>query len=156
MQPPHEGLDLGSASETVVVSNTPEFLFKCLRSDETVQALAERTDGRSIVSWLRQWAANGITDAKLLVLVYVYIAALAIKQDMGAIDELSSLDLVALPWGEAMKSLLIASVKPTTSIVVTSDLASPTLEPPPRAVETANTQVNTTVTPSLFNIGDKP
>jgi hypothetical protein len=106
-----------SAKEAVLIANTPAFLLDRLRKDVAVQYVLDSMTPQEIVNTLREVLARPATDASDLVPRYVYLVALATidPKDQELWNQILSLDLSQLEWGEAMRRLIRAEAVPTTT-----------------------------------------
>lgn len=116
-----------SAKEAVLVANTPSFLVDRLRKDIAVQYVLDSMTPPEIVQALREALGRPIADPTELVPRYVYLVALSSvdPKDQVIWNQIKSLDLSQLEWGEAIRRLIRAEAVPTTTL----DFSLPT---PPR------------------------
>jgi len=107
-----------SAEEAVLIANTPAFLLERLRKDIAVQYVLDSMSGREIVSALRDALARPPKDVAEIVPLYVYLAALSSvdPEDQELWEQIRSLDLSHLEWGEAIRRLIYAAAVPTTTL----------------------------------------
>jgi len=114
-----------SASEAVLVANTPAFLVDRLRKDVAVQYVLDSMTPQEIVHALREALARPAKQATELVPRYVYLVALSTidPTDQGLWKEIMSLDLSQLEWGDAIRRLIRAEAVPTNTFQYT--LSSP-------------------------------
>jgi hypothetical protein len=118
-----------SAKEAVLVANTPAFLLDRLRKDIAVQYVLDSMTPQEIVRSLQDALTHTATDASDLVPRYVYLVALSTidPQDQELWNQILSLDLSQMEWGEAIRRLIRAEAIPTTTFEYT--LPSPLLSP---------------------------
>jgi hypothetical protein len=110
-----------SASEAVLVANTPTFLFDRLKKDVAVQTVVENMSAREIIDSLRDRLARPAKNPIELVLGYIYLIALASAIDPADVQTLEifrSLDLSALEWGPAIRALILAEAVPTSTMEI--------------------------------------
>jgi hypothetical protein len=107
-----------SAKEAVLVANTPSFLVDRLRKDIAVQYVLDSMTPAQIVQALREALSHPITDATELVPRYVYLVALSTvdPHNQEIWNQIKSLDLSQLEWGEAIRRLMRAEAVPTTTL----------------------------------------
>src|SRR5579864_3025370 len=107
-----------SAKEAVLVANTPSFLVDRLRKDIAVQYVLDSMTPPQIVQALREALSRPITDPTELVPRYVYLVALSTidPQNQEIWDQIKSLDLSQLEWGEAIRRLMRVEAVPTTTL----------------------------------------
>ena len=107
-----------SAKEAVLVANTPSFLMDRLRKDIAVQYVLDSMTPPQIVQALREALSRPVTDATELVPRYVYLVALSTidPQNQEIWDQIKSLDLSQLEWGEAIRRLMRVEAVPTTTL----------------------------------------
>lgn len=112
------GIATPSASEAVLIANTPAFLLDRLRKDIAVQYILDSMSGREIVRALQTSLARTAKDASDIVPLYVYLAALSSvdPEDQELWEQILSLDLSHLEWGEAIRRLIYAAAVPTTTL----------------------------------------
>jgi hypothetical protein len=122
------GIATPSAKEAVLIANTPSFLLDRLRKDIAVQFVLDNMSAPEIVRALRSGLANPPADATALVPLYVYLVALSgfDPQDKEVWDQIRSLNLSGLEWGETIRGLICADAVPTTIMEFTvSDSPKP-------------------------------
>jgi hypothetical protein len=107
-----------SANEAVLVANTPAFLLDRLRKDIAVQYVLDSMTALEIIKALREALARPAKEASDLVPRYVYLTALSTidPKEVDLWEQISSLDLSQLEWGEAMRRLIRAEAVPTTTL----------------------------------------
>jgi len=107
-----------SAMEAVLVANTPSFLLDRLRKDIAVQYVLDNMSPPEIIKVLREALARPVQDVTEIVPRYVYLAALSTvdPQDQALWQQILSLDLSNLEWGEPIRRLMRAEAVPTTSL----------------------------------------
>jgi hypothetical protein len=104
--------------EAVLVANTPSFLLDRLRKDIAVQYVLDNMSPPEIIKVLREALARPVQDVTEIVPRYVYLAALSTvdPQDQALWQQILSLDLSNLEWGEPIRRLMRAEAVPTTSL----------------------------------------
>jgi len=110
-------VSLEAATTTLVVANTPRFLFSRLLRDSAVQLAAQRHTVPDLMNWLRQRAAERPEAVSDLVEVYVHLVSLALKDPVEVAPELDRLSLPNVPWAEEIASL-IAARQPSSRILI--------------------------------------
>jgi hypothetical protein len=107
-----------SAKEAVLVANTPSFLLDRLRKDVAVQTVLDNMSSAEIVTALREGLARPSRGPEELVTAYVYLAALSSTDPKNEVlwEEISSLDLSSLEWGNTIRALILAEAVPTTAL----------------------------------------
>lgn len=110
-----------TAQEAVLVANTPSFLLDRLRKDVAVQYVLDSMKPSEIVDALREGLANPPTEPLALVPLYVYLAALSSTdpREQNVWNDIRSLDLSRLEWGDTIRNLLLANAIPTTMVEFT-------------------------------------
>lgn len=107
-----------SAKEAVLVANTPSFLLDRLRKDVAVQTVLDNMSSAEIVTALREGLARPSRGPEELVTAYVYLVALSSTDPKDEVlwEEISSLDLSSLEWGNTIRALILAEAVPTTAL----------------------------------------
>lgn len=107
-----------SAKEAVLVANTPAFLLDRLRKDIAVQYVLDSMTQPEIVKALREALKHPLSDVSELVPRYIFLVALstADPQDQEIWQQIASLDLSQMEWGEAIRRLIRAEAIPTTTL----------------------------------------
>jgi hypothetical protein len=107
-----------SAKEAVLIANTPAFLLERLRKDIAVQYILDSMSGREIVRTLSEALASPPKDPSEIVPLYIYLVALSSvdPEDQELWNQIRSLDLSHLEWGEAIRRLIYAAAVPTTTL----------------------------------------
>jgi hypothetical protein len=115
-----------SAKEAVLIANTPTFLLDRLRKDVAVQYVLDNMSPQEIVRALRVTLSHPVQEVSEIVPRYVYLAALSTvdPQDQDVWNQIMSLDLSQLEWGEAIRRLIRVEAVPTTTFDFS--LAGPT------------------------------
>jgi|SRR5579863_4965309 len=110
-----------SAKEAVLVANTPSFLLDRLRKDIAVQYVLDSMTPPEIMRALHEALLRPITDVTELVPRYVYLVALSATDPYDQViwNQIGSLDLSQLEWGEAIRRIIRAEAIPTTTMEVT-------------------------------------
>jgi hypothetical protein len=113
-------LSTASAKEAVLISNTPSFLLDRLRKDVAVQTVLDSMTSDQIVTSLKATLAGEPMSPGQLVPAYIFLAALsgADPQDAKLWEEISSIDLSGLEWGDTIRSVILAEAVPTFSFEI--------------------------------------
>lgn len=118
-------LNLRTATEALLVANTPSFLFKRLREDPAVHLLAERYDAQELLNHLRSKGNAAPGSVAELVQIYACLVALALK-DPGEVGlGLRRLTLRGVRWAETIKARIEAY--PASSYMVIQVPARPSV-----------------------------
>jgi hypothetical protein len=89
-----------------------------LRKDVAVQYVLDNMTPLEIVHVLREALARPVQDVSEIVPRYIYLAALSTvdPRDKELWEQILSLDLSHLEWGEAMRRIIRAEAVPTTTL----------------------------------------
>jgi hypothetical protein len=133
-------LDLSNANEVVLVANTPSYLLDRLRKDASVAHLAQTLSTPAILDALRAWSATDPERVQDVVLRYVYLAALAMKDPSEIWPGLGEIDLHRLEWGDRLREIIKVENVATNRFVI----GAPTVEinRNTRWIEATNTRTN--------------
>jgi hypothetical protein len=124
--PPDFNLD--SAEAAYAVANTPLYLLRKLQGDPVSQSLKERMTADDILTAFRAAATTEPQTLRDLVLPYVYLAALSLQQELGALRK--STEVVPRPeykWLDYIRRVLIENYRPTSRVVVPGPVEMPRL-----------------------------
>lgn len=94
----HE-LNVDSLVETYLFANTPAYLFKRLRSNPSVQRMANRYQPAELMEFYQAKAAGRDLDARDIAAGYAALVALAIQASGEAQTSLKQARSPHLPWG---------------------------------------------------------
>jgi hypothetical protein len=89
-------------SDTVILSNTPSFLFRRFRRDATVQMLAERFSEFELAEFARQYGTRANRSFLDKVYAYANIVALSFKPASAIRDALRKQPAPAIPWANEL------------------------------------------------------
>jgi hypothetical protein len=106
-------IDLQSAKAAFAVANTPLFLMRKLRSDPAIALLARNRRGEEFLDALRDIAQREPTDLDELVLPYVYLVALSLKDDLSLLKEATQITQPYADWYQYIGNYLVQSTHPT-------------------------------------------
>jgi len=143
-----ESLSLENAKYLVAVANHPRFLFKRLRLDSAVQALATKTSGVDLVSWVNGNAIDPPQTVEHLATVYVFLVALALRPFEDVEKNLPNLQTPNVPWAEEIIGLIDSSAKPTSHLELEFPIEVVSGTDAMRESSSSATQVQTFSTPS--------
>lgn len=107
-----------SAKEAVLIANTPSFLLDRLRKDVAVQTVLDNMNSREIAGALSEVLSRPAKSPAELVPAYVYLVALssADPRDEALWEQISSIDLSGLEWGDTIRAIISAEAVPTTAL----------------------------------------
>jgi hypothetical protein len=106
-----------NANEVVLVANTPSFIFKRLREDTVVRYIVDTHSAEEIANWFTSHAAKP-EIAEELVLRYMYLVALSMKDAKDVSRLIGKLPLDSFQWGREIAELAAARAKPATIISI--------------------------------------
>lgn len=115
----HPSINLESLVEDYVVSNTPEYLYKKLRSNLSVQWMAKNLQAQTIVEIYKEIQQKKVKSAEDIALAYGALVSLSFKDYSETQPVLESLPLEGFEWGAKIKELIISLVTPTLIITTT-------------------------------------
>ncbi len=97
-----------SLGEIILVSNTPQFLFRRLRENYTVRKIAERFTTKQIIQDLRKWGKTLKSADEPEAMVYAHLVALSFK-DLGEYQR--EVESLAFPirWFPHIKEMVLRS-----------------------------------------------
>ena len=104
--------NLSGATMSFAISNTPLFLVSRLRADPAVGDVS-RWPSRRILSALRRSLKKRPTNLESAVRPYVYLVALAQKQDAVALQEAAGYEPGHAPWYIDICDFLARTMSPT-------------------------------------------
>jgi hypothetical protein len=124
-----------NANEVVLVANTPSFIFKRLREDSVVRYIADTHSAQEISEWFATHSEKP-EQAEELVLRYMYLVALSMKDAKDVSELIGRIPLDSIHWGKEIAELAASRAKPTTMI----SLDAPTTKRTPMS-STASTGI---------------
>jgi cytochrome c-type biogenesis protein CcmH/NrfG len=105
--------DFPGAESVFAIANTPLFLVRKLRADPAVQELARENTEEEILSALRAAVRNEPQSARDYVVPYVYLIALAIKNNTAALRKAIEIRPPYADWYDYIANYLVQSSTPT-------------------------------------------
>ena len=133
-----QSVDLRTANEAVLVANTPSFLLDRLRRDSAVEYVSRSLKTDEIFEWLRYLGTRPVRIQDL-VMAYVCLVALAIKDPREVWPGLDHIDLSAFQWGDQLRGLIKAEAIATSSVNLSGP--EPELKKIAQPVKASNIQI---------------
>jgi hypothetical protein len=109
-----------------VVANTPTYLFDRLRGHAAVLGLAESVDTRALLDFVQRVAHQSERRETDVAKAYAALVAVSFRPYPEWREDLKSIDLAALKWGESFRDIMTARAV-TTAV---SQHAAPSTLPP--------------------------
>jgi len=130
---------LDSAARVVVVSNTPHYLYKHLRTDPSVIKLAQRSSTEKIKRMLSLYATKWSTRREAIVALYALLVGLSFKPTSEFIDFLKSFDVPCAPWARYLGGIILSKPEVAT---ITLDHSQPEIRHDSLATTAASNSIH--------------
>lgn len=98
-------LNLSALADIYVLANTPAYLFKNFRADDSVMAVASDMSAQTLGAELDKLLTGNSLSFSELVGAYALLIALTFKEYREAREVLGLLDLAKLEWGRTLVAI---------------------------------------------------
>lgn len=102
-------LDLETLAETYSYANTPSYLYKHFRRNDTVAALSSEYTPDELVEGFNRAMAEKNPHAGILVVIYSIIMAMTLKEYSQVKSFFDELRECALPWAKELSNIFLSS-----------------------------------------------
>ncbi len=113
-----EDIDSSELVMTYVAANTPAYLFKRLRSSDSVNRLAKAFAPEELGELCTTLLSSPVRRQVDVARAYALIVALGAKDDHYRKGVLRALDLAVLDWGNAIRGMITARDIPTGTVTI--------------------------------------
>lgn len=117
-------VDLKAAEGDFAVANTPLFLLRKLRMDESVQRLAHTTPSTKLLRLLSDTLKVRPRSLRASVVPYVCLVALSLRGDFVALRKASKFRAPYSPWYKYLAEVIMQTAIPTNSWSTTSPISA--------------------------------
>lgn len=107
---------LNEVRAVALVANSPTFLLRRLQEIEFVRALAKNHNEVELCDAASKAIDESANSAEAPYLVLANLAALGLEDVTRVAVDLSRLDLSTIPWGDAIRKLLLGQVSASNSV----------------------------------------
>jgi len=111
-------IDTQTAEAALAVANTPLFLLRKLRADPIVASLARDRNAEELLSSLREISQKEPQTLQDLVLAYVYLVSLSLKENLSNLHAAAAIPIQA-EWYRYIANYLAQSAEPTVRVNLT-------------------------------------
>ena len=102
-----EFIETPTTKEVVLFANTPTFLLDRLRKDTSASYVSHELSTDELLDKLRDVCSQPLSSPSNLILAYVLLAALSIKDDRKDHSaKLDAINLSKLQWGDAIRKMI--------------------------------------------------
>ena len=108
-------LNTKAIARTFLLANTPSYLYRHLRAEQSVAAFARANTAQSIAALVRSQLSVPPGTAINAPLVYALLAAITLAPPPDSHKAIASLDISNLEWGEAFRAIFSATT-PLTAV----------------------------------------
>jgi hypothetical protein len=120
--------DFQNAEMAFLLSNTPLFLLRKLRSDPVVAEIAHDLSGKELFDALHKAAQQEPKNIVEAVVPYVYLVALSVKGDFALLKQASDVRAPYSRWFKHISEFLLQSFIPTSRQAVSVSPPSGTIQ----------------------------
>lgn len=106
-------LDISSLEETFISANTPLYIYKNFRKNNSIQNLAEMFDSDYLIKLFNTLVREKRKDLETLIFIYSVIIALTFKDYFKVKRFFSKLDAYRLEWSKELKEIVLTNSKIT-------------------------------------------
>lgn len=106
-------LDFNSLTRIFILSNTPLYLYKNFRRNQTVQELSTRYGSSSLIEFVEQAVVEKKLTLEKLVSIYSVIIALSFKNYSEVVDFFNRLDRFEIQWSKELKEIWLSKARIT-------------------------------------------
>ncbi len=106
-----DDLNLPLLGEILLLANTPNYVYKNFRRQETVRQLATKYSAEQLIQEYhsRLSRADRLNDD--LIVAYAVLVGLTFLDYSKAIDAINKLDMSLIIWGHEIKNIFVATAK---------------------------------------------
>ena len=112
-------VDLSSAQSALMVANSPLFLLRKLRVDQSVTLIAREARGETVLNELKASLARNPRKMRTAVAPYVYLVALSMLPDIKYLRQSARIATPYHPWFSYLNEVLLQTYKATNLETVT-------------------------------------
>lgn len=112
-------LDLKSLCETYLVANTPMYLYRHLRSNNSLRRIAEDFSAEGLVAEYESRTTKQRRSVEDIAVAYAMLSAITQLDYPVAMAALDNMDLSRLDWATELRDIYLATRRPVSYVGVT-------------------------------------